>query len=71
LDDDVPISQKEKILRQSNLVATAIDDITFSFMHGLDKRPLSTEKTLALLGLHDQAAKYAILHVVNILAPPR
>ena len=69
LGQDVPKAQKEKILRQSNLVASAIDDITITIMHGLDKTPLSTEEALALPGLHDQAAKYAVLHVVNLLAP--
>lgn len=71
LEYDVPKAQKEKILRQSNLMATAIDDMTFTLMHGLDKKPLSTEEALALPGLHDQAAKYAVLHVVNILSPLR
>jgi hypothetical protein len=71
LEKDVPKSQKEKILSQSNLVASAIDDITVTIMHGLDKTPLSTEEALALPGLHDQAAKYAVLQVVEMLAPLR
>ena len=71
LENDVPKSQKEKILSQSSLVASAIDDNTITIMHGLDKTPLSTEEALALPGLHDQAAKYAVLHVVKILAPLR
>jgi hypothetical protein len=71
LEKDVPKAQKEKILNQSNLIASAIDDITITIMHGLDKTPLSTEEALALPGLHDQAAKYAVLHVVKILAPLR
>lgn len=71
LEKDVPKAQKEKILSQSSLVASAIDDVTITIMHGLDKSPLSTEEALALPGLHDQAAKYAVLHVVRILVPLR
>lgn len=71
LEKDVSKAQKKKILSQSTLVASAIDDITITIMHGLDKTPLSTEEALALPGLHGQAAKYAVLHVVKILAPLR
>ena len=71
LEKDVPKAQKEKILNQSNLIASAIDDITITIKKNLDKTPLSTEEALALPGLHDQAAKYAVLHVVKILAPLR
>ena len=71
LEHDVTRFQKEKILNQANLVASAIDDITVTLMNGLDKRPLSTVEALALPGLHDQAAKHAVLHLVNILFPLR
>jgi hypothetical protein len=71
MENDVPKRQKAKMLKQSRLVALAIDDLTITLMHGLDKTPLSTEEALALPGLHEHAAKYAVLHVVNILVPLR
>ncbi|WP_421298117.1 hypothetical protein [Aeromonas veronii] len=69
LEKNVPKAQKNKILGSSNLIASAIDDITITIMHGLDKKPISTKDALALPGLHDQAVKYAVLHVVQILIP--
>ena len=69
LERDVSQRQKEKILRQANFLSLAMDDITFTLMHGLDKKSLSTEEALALPELHDQAAKYAILHLINVLMP--
>ncbi len=71
LEHDVSQRQKNKILGQAHLVASAIGDDTFTLMHGLDKHPLSTEEALALPGLHDQATKFAVLHLVNILASLR
>ena len=71
LQNDVPKAQKDRILRQSNLIATAIDEITTTLMHGLDKTPLTTEEALALPGLHDKVAKYAVLHMIKILSPLR
>ncbi len=52
LEKDVPKAQKEKILNQSNLIASAIDDITITIMHGLDKTPLSTEEALRSWRVH-------------------
>ncbi|MCG7879168.1 MAG: hypothetical protein JAY75_23005 [Candidatus Thiodiazotropha taylori] len=71
LEQDVSKHQKERILGQATLVASAIDDITTTVMVGTDKNPLTTEDALALPGLHDQAAKYAVLHLIKLLVPLR
>jgi len=70
LNHDVPKKQQTKILNQANAVAIAMGN-TFTLMQGLDKQPLSTEEALALPGLHDQAAKHAVLRVINIISPLR
>lgn len=63
--------QRNKILGQAKMVANAISDISITIMQGLDKQPLSTEEALALPGLHDQAVKYAVLHLITMLSPIR
>jgi hypothetical protein len=40
-------------------------------MQGLNKKPLTTEEALALPGLHDEATKYAVLHLIEMLSPIR
>lgn len=71
LGQDVPEKQRTKILGEAKLIANAIDDISITIMHGLDKQPLSTEEALALPGLHDQAVKYAVFRIMSILSPLR
>lgn len=68
---DVTKYQKEKILRQAQDVGCAIEDITVTVMHGLDKSSLSTTQALALPGLHEQAAKFAVYRIVRMLCPLR
>ena len=71
LSHDVPERQKDKILTQANIVATAIDDVTVTLMHGLDQTPLTTSEALSLPGLHEQAVRFAVLRFVKILSPVR
>lgn len=71
LNQDVTQNQKQKIFAQANIVASAIDDMSTTLMHGLDKQPLSILEVFSLPGLHQQAVKYAVLRLVNILTPLR
>ncbi|WP_167352700.1 hypothetical protein [Marinobacter adhaerens] len=71
LAQDVPKSQKDKILKQAGIIVNQIDDITFTLMHGLDQRPLSTSDALSLPGLHEQSARFAVLRIIKLLAPLR
>lgn len=71
LSHDVPQKQKDRILDQANVVATAIDDDMITLMHGLDQIPLTTTEALALPGLHEQAVRFAVLRLVKILSPLR
>ena len=71
LSVDVSERQKTKIFHQANVVAEAIGQNSITIMHGLDQQPLSTEEAFALPGLHDQAVKYAILRIINVLSPIR
>lgn len=71
LSNDVPQKQRDKILNQANVIATAIDDMTMTLMHGLDQSPLNTAEALSLPGLHDQAVRFAVLRLVKILSPVR
>lgn len=71
LDHDVPQRQKDKIFNQANVVATAIDDVTVTLMHGLDQSPLTTAEALSLPGLHGQAVRFAVLRLVKVLSPLR
>lgn len=68
---DVSKKQREKILTEAHVIANAIDDITFTLMHDLDQSPLTTAEALSLPGLHDQAARFAVLRVVETLDPFR
>jgi hypothetical protein len=71
LKKDVTQRQRDKVLGQAKMVANAIDDISITIMHGLNKQPLTTEEALALPGLHDQAVKYAVLYLISMLSPIR
>ncbi|MDO9101265.1 MAG: hypothetical protein Q7J20_10845 [Candidatus Nitrotoga sp.] len=72
LYNDIPTKQKEKILTQANMVTNAINDVTTTLMHGLDQSPLTTTEALVLPGgLHDQAVRFAVLHIVRLLSPIR
>ena len=71
LESDISSRTKAKIVATASAVAAAIGDKTFTLMHGLDKGPLSTEQALALPGLHDHAARHAVLYVVRLLSPIR
>jgi hypothetical protein len=71
LDSDVPQKQQDKVLARANMVANSIDGVTFTLMHGLDQSPLTTVEALALPGLHNQAARFAVLRVINLLSPIR
>jgi hypothetical protein len=71
LNQDVTQNQKQKIFTKANIVVSAIDDISITLMHGLDKQPLSTLEAFSLPGLHEQAVKFAVLRLINILTPIR
>jgi len=71
LKQNVTQRQRDKVLGQARMVANAIDGISITIMQGLNKQPLTTEEALALPGLHDQAVKYAVLHLINMLSPIR
>jgi hypothetical protein len=71
LKQDVPKREKDKILEVARMNATAIEDMTMTMMQGLNKKPLTTEEALALPGLHDEATKYAVLHLIEMLSPIR
>lgn len=71
LANDVPKRQKDKILNEGNIIATQIDDFTFTLMHGLDQRPLTTSEALSLPSLYEQAARFAVLRLVKLLSPIR
>jgi hypothetical protein len=68
---DVPKSQRDKTLSRAGAVAAAIDDNSFTLMHGLDQSALSTSEALLLPALHDQASRFAIFRLIKILAPFR
>jgi hypothetical protein len=69
LKQDVTEKQRSKIFSQAGVVANLIEDNTMVLMHGLNQQPLSLADSLALPGLHDQAAKHAVLRIVTILSP--
>lgn len=71
LESDVPKTKKKRILAKAQSVAGAIDDITFTLVHGLDQQQLTTEEALALPELHEQAARFAVLRLVNIFSEIR
>lgn len=71
LVSDVSKSQQEKIFTRAKLIAQNIDDITLTIMHDLDQNPMSTEQALAMPGLHDQAVKHIVLHIIKVLSPLR
>jgi len=56
---------------QAKKNSNEIDDISITIIVGMDKQVLSTEEALALLGLHNQAVKYAVLHLIEMLSPIR
>lgn len=71
LEQDVTEKQRNKILGQAEMISDAIGGISITIMQGLDKRALSTEEALALPGLHDQAVKHAVLHLITMLSTIR
>ncbi len=71
LEKDVTKRQKEKILKMASSVAGQIDGRTITIMQGLDKAPISTTEALTLPGLHEQASKFAVLRILNIISPLR
>lgn len=71
LEADAKKYQRDKVLAKAEMVANAVDDITITVMHGLDKKPLTTEQALSLPGLHDLAVKYAVFRLVKIIAEIR
>ncbi len=71
LGHDAPRGKKDRILSQANVLATAVDGVTVTLMHGLDQSPLTTAEALSLPGLHDQAVRFAVLRLVKILSPVR
>jgi len=68
---DVPHRQREKVFSQANIVANQIDEVTFTLMHGLDQRPLTTSDALLLPALHEQAVRFAVLRLVTLMSPIR
>lgn len=71
LKQDVSKKQRDKILGQAKIVSNKIDDISITIMAGMDKQVLSTKEALALPGLDIQAVKYAVFHLIGLLAPIR
>ena len=71
LAKDAPQRQKDKILNQAGVVANQIDDITFTLMHALDQRPLTTSEALSLPGLHEQSVRFSVLRLIKLLTPLR
>lgn len=71
LERDVPVKQREKIMAQAKSISSAIEENTMTIMQGLDQKALTTEEALALPGLHDQAVKYAVLNIINMLSQLR
>jgi len=71
LDNDVSAKQRDKIIAQAKAISTAIDDVTFTFMHGLDQNSLTTTDVMALPGLHNQAARFAVLRLIKKLSTIR
>ena len=71
LKTDVSRKQQAKVNSITGAVAAAIAGNTFTMMQGLDQQDLTTEQALSLPGLHDLAVKYAILRIINVLAPIR
>jgi len=71
LRSDVPSAKKDRISAQGRMVGQAISDFTVTIMRGLDREPLSTEDALSLSGLHQEAARYAVFRIVQLLCPIR
>jgi hypothetical protein len=68
---DVPARNKTRIMNRGVAIADAISEITVTLMQGLDQKSLSTAHALVLPGLHDQAARHAVLYIVKLLCPLR
>jgi hypothetical protein len=71
LKTDAPRKQQIKINSLAGAVAATITNNTTTMMQGLDQQDLTAEQALSLPGLHDLAVKYAILRIINVLAPIR
>ncbi|MFT3800974.1 MAG: hypothetical protein QM766_07095 [Burkholderiaceae bacterium] len=71
LETDVSEKAKAKIMRIGMAVSDVISDRTVTIMQGLDKQALSTAQALILPGLHDPAARHAVLYLVKALCPVR
>jgi len=71
LETDVTENRKAKIIANASATLSSISDRTFTLMQGLDQQALSTEQALTLPGLHAEAAKHAVLHIVKLLWPLR
>jgi hypothetical protein len=68
---DVSTKSKARIVATGSAIAGAISENTATLMQGLDKQALSTAHALVLPGLHEQAAKHAVLYTVKFLCPLR
>ncbi|MFZ4552543.1 MAG: hypothetical protein ACOYNB_12040 [Aquabacterium sp.] len=71
LKDDVPTKSKAAIVKRGVAIASAISNSTVTVMQGLDRQDLSTAHALVLPGLHEQAARHAVLYIVKFLCPLR
>lgn len=71
LRKDVSKTKRDRILSQANAASNALAGKAFTLMQGLDKQALTTEQALALPGLHDQAARYAVLYIIKMLTELR
>jgi len=60
-------SRREKAVVQASLISPDV----FVVAHGLDRRPLTLEDAYATMRVHDLACKYAVYHVVRVLAELR
>lgn len=68
---DVTKRTQEKILSEAGMVTELVQDKTLTIMSGMNKEPLTTFDALALPGVHNQSARYACLHIINVIYPLR
>ncbi|WBG62201.1 hypothetical protein [Pseudomonas citronellolis] len=71
IEKDVSPRTISKTIVVAEAMAGAIKDKTLVSMTDLNKNSMSLEQVLAVPGLHDQAVRYAVLRLINIISPIR
>jgi hypothetical protein len=71
LEEEVPKRQRDRIVRQSQALASVMSRVTFIFAHDLEKESLDVERMVLLCELHDLAARHAVYRVFKLLKPLR